>query len=115
MKFKFSDTYGNDVTYEVNDSELGHAFERLLPITVVMTRSGSSELSFMPPKRLSTFGAPKAKDGREALCYHEPWNEIILYYGGYDSNDNVYVIGTPIAGMGAVRNLKGPITIEEIF
>ncbi|UNT92364.1 hypothetical protein [Allobaculum sp. Allo2] len=50
MKFKFSDSYGNDVTYEIHDSELGHALERMLPLTVILNQIGSSEMSFVPPK-----------------------------------------------------------------
>lgn len=115
MKFKFADTYGNDVTYEVHDSELGHALERMLPLEVVMTKSGTNEKSFISPRRLSTFGAPLAPGGLEGLCYHEPWNEIILYYGGYSEYEDLYEIGRPIDGQGAVRNLKGTVTITEIF
>ena len=115
MKFKFSDSYGNDVTYEIHDSELGHALERMLPLTVILNQIGSSEMSFVPPKKLSTFGAPIAPGGIEGLCYHEPWNEVILYYGGYSQYENLYEIGMLVAGQGAVRNLHGPVKIEEIY
>lgn len=114
MLIKFSDEYGNDVTYELEDTELGHAFERLLPLTVWLNKTGPNEFSFTPVKRLNTFGASEAPGGREALCYNKSWNEVFLYYGGYEPADNLYIFGMPIKGQGAVRNLKGPVTIEEI-
>lgn len=115
MKVKFSDTYGNDVTYILYDTELGHAFERMLPMTIVLSKIGTTEFSFVPPKKLNTFGAALAPGGAEGLCYHAPWNEIILYYGGYSQYEDLFELGTPIAGQGAVRNLKGPVLVEEIL
>lgn len=115
MKVKFSDTYGNDATYVLHDNELGHAFERLLPMTVEMNKIGSTELAFTPKKKMSTFGAPLAPGGVEGLCYHQPWNQVILYYGGYSEYEDLYEIGYPIAGQGAVRYFKGPIYVEEIY
>lgn len=115
MKIKFSDQYGNDVTYEIEDTELGHAFERLLPQTVWMNKTGSSQFSFTPAKKLSVFGAKEAAGGKEAICYHKPWNEIILFYGGYQPDEGLYQLGVPVKGQGAVRNLKGPILIEELL
>ncbi|MEY8307942.1 cyclophilin-like fold protein [Erysipelotrichaceae bacterium 51-3] len=114
MKVKFSDQYGNDVTYNVPESELGYAFERMLPMTVKMTKTGSREFSFVPPKKMNCFGAQLAPGGIEGLCYHQPWNEIILYYGGYSEYEDLYELGTPICGMGAVRNLKGDVIVEKV-
>lgn len=115
MKIKFSDEYGNDVTYVIEDTELGHAFERLLPQTVRMNKIGSNEMAFTPSKKLSVFGAELAPGGKEALCYHKTWNEVILFYGGYEPQEGLFLMGDPIKGQGAVRNLKGPILIEEIL
>ncbi len=115
MKVIFSDQNGNDVTYHIHDNELGRAFVRLLPMTVVMTKSGSNELQFSSPKRMNVFGAPLAPGGLEGLCYHQPWNEILLYYGGYSEYEDLYELGTPIKGQGAVRNLNGPILIEQVY
>lgn len=115
MKIKFSDQYGNDVTYHIHDNELGRALTRMLPLTIVLHKTGSSELSFVSPKKLDTFGAFTAPGGLEALCYHQPWNEVILYFGGYSQYEDMYEIGVPIAGMGQVRNLRGPVLIEEIL
>lgn len=115
MKVKFSDQYGNDVTYHLHDTELGHAFERMLPLTVYLNKSGSNEFSFSSPKKLNTFGAQTAPGGLEGLCYHQPWNEIILYYRGYNQYEDLYELGMPIDGHGAVRNFRGPVLIEEIY
>lgn len=115
MKVKFSDQNGNDVTYVLEDTELGHAFERMLPMTVNIQNLASNEKGFMSPKKLSVFGANLAPGGLEDLCYHKPWNQIILFYGGYSDYEDLYELGHPIAGQGQVRNLKGPVYIEEIF
>ena len=114
MKVKFSDQYGKALTYNVPESELGYAFERMLPMTVKMTKTGSREFSFVPPKKMNCFGAQLAPGGIEGLCYHQPWNEIILYYGGYSEYEDLYELGTPICGMGAVRNLKGDVIVEKV-
>ena len=115
MKVKFSDQNGNDVTYHIHDNELGRAFCRLLPMTVKMTKSGSNELQFSSPKRMNTFGATQAPGGLEGLCYHQPWNEILLYYGGYSEYEDLYEIGMPIAGQGAVKYLRGPVLVEQVI
>ncbi len=115
MKIKFSDTFGNDVTYVLNDSEAAHALERMLPMTVTLDQFASNEKGFYPNKKLNIFGAPLAPGGQEGLCYHRPWNQVILAYGGYSQYEGLYELGMPIAGQGAVRNLKGPVLIEELY
>ncbi|MGM9960822.1 MAG: cyclophilin-like fold protein [Allobaculum sp.] len=115
MKVKFSDQFGNEVIYKVDSiSELGHAFCRMLPLTVILQKTGSNEFSFVSPKKLNTFGANTAPGGLEALCYHQPWNEVIIYYGGYSEYEDLFEIGSPISGMENVRNLHGPVFVEEI-
>lgn len=115
MKVKFSDQQGNDVTFVLNESEAAHAFERMLPMTVELTNFASNEKGFYPRKKINTFGAPLAPGGLEGLCYHKPWNQVIIFYGGYSDYEDLYELGYPISGQGQIRNLKGPVLIEEIY
>jgi hypothetical protein len=115
MKVRMSDEFGNEVIYELYDTELGHGFQRLLPFAVNLQQSGSNERSFTPSRKFDVFDAPLASGGVEALCYHQPWEEVILYYGGYSEYEGLYEIGKPIDGQGAVRYLKNPVYFEEIF
>lgn len=115
MKARFSDQYGNEVIYKLFDTELGHAFERLLPMTVELQKTGSNERSFLAPKRLNTFGANLAPGGEEVLCYHVPWQQIVLYFDGYSQYEDMYEIGMPIFTEGSIRNMRGPVLIEEIY
>lgn len=115
MKVRFSDQHGNEVVYKLYDTELGHAFERLLPITIKLEKTGANERSFMSPKRLNTFGANIAPGGLEALCYHKPWQQIILYFDGYNQYEDMYELGQLLYQVGSVRNLRGPILVEEIY
>ncbi|MDO4664328.1 MAG: cyclophilin-like fold protein [Erysipelotrichaceae bacterium] len=115
MKVKISDEFGNEVIYKVHDDELSHAFCRMLPLTVVLQKSGSNEFSFVSPKKMNTYDACTAPGGVEALCYHQPWNEILIYYAGYSQYEDLYEIGVPISGNETARNLHGPVFIEEVL
>ncbi|MCF0246470.1 MAG: hypothetical protein HUJ55_06565 [Ileibacterium sp.] len=115
MKIRFKDTKGNDVTYELIESEASLELTRMLPMTVEIQDFHSNEKGFWCPKKLNVFGAPLAPGGLESLCYFKPWNQIVLFYGGYSEYEDLYELGMPVAGQGQVRNLKGQVTIEKIF
>ena len=115
MRIRFDDLKGNDVTYEILESEASLAFSRMLPMTVDMQDLASNAKGFMLSKKLNTFGAPLAPGGLEALCYYKPWGMIVLMYGGYSEYEELFELGTPIAGQGQVRNLKGKVCVDKIY
>ena len=114
MRIRFDDLKGNDVTYEIVESEASLAFSRMLPMTVNIQDLASNEKGFMISKKLNTFGAPLASGGVEALCYFKPWSMIVLMYGGYSEYEDLYELGSPISGQGQVRNLKGLVYVKEV-
>lgn len=115
MKIKISDERGNDVTCVLNESEAAHALERMLPMNVHISDYSSNEKGFTPPKKINIFGAPLASGGNEVLAYYRPWNVVMLAYGGYSEYEELYELGIPVAGQGQIRNLRGPVFIEEIY
>lgn len=102
---------GATVVFELNDSAAASALLDQLPLTVEVEDFGTNEKICYPPHPLDVSDAPHAQGGAGTLAYYEPWGDVVLFYGAYAPNDDLYEVGQATSGADGIEALAGTITI----
>lgn len=102
------------ITMELNDSTAAIDLYKQLPLTIELENYSSNEKIFYPPQKLSTENIPLAQSKIGTLAYYEPWGDVVIFYGEFHSNHNLYELGHVITGEDMISELSGTVTIETI-
>jgi hypothetical protein len=103
---------GNDIVFELNDSQAAKDLYSQLPLSVPVENHGSQEKIFYPPKKLSTGSTPKADAKTGTLAYYAPWGDVVMFYGDFGSAAGLYELGDVVSGSEHIQDLSGTIRIQ---
>lgn len=104
---------GKRVTLRLNGSGAAKALAAQLPLTVTLDDFSDNEKIFYPPEKLNVENTPKAQTGQPGtLAYYASWGDVVLFYGPYRPNGELYELGTYESAEG-IETLSGKATIKE--
>ena len=83
-----------------------------LPLTMEVEPFSNNEMTFYPPQKLDTSGAPLSGGEAGSLSYYEPWGDVVMFYAPCDPNSSLYELGTILSGKEDIDKLNGSITIS---
>lgn len=105
---------GNEIVFELSDSQAVKDLLAQLPLTVGVENYSSNEKIFYPPKKLKTNNTPLVKSASMGtLAYYAPWGNVVMFYGDFGSAAGLYALGHAIKGGDCIKALSGKITIEK--
>lgn len=104
---------GNDIIFELNGSVAAKELYEQLPLTVDMEDYGGNEKIFYPPAKLDIENAPLAEAGAGTLAYYAPWGDVVMFYGLFEINHELYELGRVISGGGYISGISGSALIAR--
>lgn len=103
---------GNEIVFELNDSQAAKDLLVQLPLTIGVENYSSNEKIFSPPKKLKTDNTPLVRSARTGtLAYYAPWGNVVMFYGSFGSAAGLYELGHAATGGDCIQALSGTITI----
>lgn len=115
MQVRVRDTEGNTVTLQLNNSNAAKALYKQLPLTIAMENYSTNEKIFYPPTTLDTTNTPLAEPGTTTVAYYKPWDDVVLFYGPYRANDQLFALGTVAEDNAMIAQLvPGKVMIERV-
>lgn len=112
MKIKF-EVDGNEIVFELNDSQAAKDLYNQLPLTVQNEDFSNNEKTFYPPQKLNTSNAPATDGSIGTLAYYEPWGDVVLFYGNYEPNSELYSLGNVVSGSEFISEISGEMVISQ--
>lgn len=103
---------GNEIIFELNDSKASKDLYSQLPLTTENEDFSNNEKTFYPPKKLDISDAPFTDGSIGTLAYYEPWGDVVLFYGSYESNNALYSLGTVVSGSEFISEISGEMIIS---
>ena len=97
-----------------NNSQAAKDLYAQLPLTLEVQNFGSNEKIFYPPKELDISNTPLANAEKGSLCYYAPWADVVLFYGQFQANSDLYTLGEVVSGEEDIQKLSGSITVTAI-
>ncbi len=89
-----TDAGGKTVRIRLNDSPAADSLYAQLPLSVELDNYSDNEKIFYPPTKLDTGDSPKAETGKPGtLAYYAPWGDVVLFYGNFRPNPELYELG----------------------
>lgn len=104
----------NSVVYALNDSPAAHSLLDQLPLTMEVEDYSTNEKIFYPPRSLETRDTPAAEGSAGTLAYYEPWGDVVMFYGDYNTNPALYELGQIVSGDELVSRMSGSLTIDRM-
>ncbi|WP_314723463.1 cyclophilin-like fold protein [Enterocloster bolteae] len=105
---------GQTVIFELNDSQAAKMLYEQLPMTIGVENFSSNEKIFYPEKGLDPTGAPYAAGGSGILAYYAPWKNVVMFYGTFRSNSDLYQLGRAVEGSEHIGSMTGTLRIDRI-
>ena len=105
---------GTVVTFELNSSDAAAGLGAQLPLSADVSNYSSNEKIFYPPKALDCSDAPAAEGGAGTLAYYEPWGNVVMFYGDYAPNPDLYELGRAVSGAENIARLSGAVEITAV-
>ncbi|MDO4567147.1 MAG: cyclophilin-like fold protein [Oscillospiraceae bacterium] len=100
-----------EIIYELNDSQAAKELYAQLPLELEVEPFSNNEMTFYPPKKLSTGDTPLSGGEIGSLSYYAPWGDVVMFYAPCSPNGSLYELGTAVSGTGDIAKLSGTITI----
>ncbi len=103
------------VVFELNDSAAARSLYEQLPLTVEGENFSDNEKIFYPPEKLDVTGALQAASGAGAgtLAYYAPWGDVVMFYGDFNANGQLFELGRAVSGGGEIGSLSGTLEVER--
>lgn len=105
---------GAVVTFELNSSAAAAGLSAQLPLSADVSNYSSNEKIFYPPEALDCSDAPAAEGGVGTLAYYEPWGNVVMFYGDYAPNPDLYELGRAVSGAENIAGLAGTVEIVAV-
>ena len=110
-QIKITDTNGNEIIFALNDSQAAKDLYAQLPLEIDVKDYSDNEKIFYP-KELNTKNTPLAENKIGTLAYYAPWKDVVMFYGEFRQNDQLFKLGEVVSGGEVIPNLSGKIKIE---
>lgn len=107
------DLNGHEAVFALNGSSAAAALLAQLPLEIEVDNFSSNEKIFYPPQSLTLGDTPLAQGGVGTLAYYAPWGDVVMFYGDYCPNSELYALGAAAGGAEQIRALSGMLTIKE--
>lgn len=105
------DEAGHAVLFTLEDNSAADSLYRQLPLTTAVRDYSTNEKIFYP-QALDISNAPHPPMELGTLAYYAPWGNVVLFFGKYNANSDLYELGHVSAGMDEIARLTGTITVE---
>lgn len=112
-QIKITDTNGNEIIFALNDSQAAKDLYAQLPLEIDVKDYSDNEKIFYP-QALNTENTPLAENKIGTLAYYAPWQDVVMFYGEFRQNDQLFKLGEAISGGDKIPNLSGKIKIEVL-
>lgn len=118
MNTKLRMTFGNHkVMIELFDTPASRDFVIQLPLTLQFSDFAGAEKIASLPRKLRTQGSPTAREVQGDFTYYAPWGNLALFYKGFGTDGQLYVLGRFISGkehLATMRNaFSATISLEQ--
>lgn len=105
---------GQRITFLLNDSPAADSLYAQLPASFPVENYSSNEKIFYPARRLDTEGSVKAVSGAAGtLAYYAPWGNVVMFYGPFRPNGELYELGQYLQGDLPVEALAGEVRVTR--
>lgn len=105
---------GNTVLFALNDSAAARGLFEQLPLSLQVEPFSSNEQTFYPPEPLDCSDAPLASDdGAGVLAYYGPWGDVVMFYGDFSGNSDLYRLGQAVSGVEHIAGMTGTVEISR--
>lgn len=102
-----------EVSYGLNDSTAAMDLYQRLPLKIELKDYSDNEKNFYPGA-LDVSDTPRAKNREGTLAYYGPWKDVVLFYGPYRENEELYELGRVLENGDRISQLRpGMVTIEK--
>lgn len=103
------------IVFELNDSAAARSLYEQLPLTVEVENFSDNEKIFYSPEKLDVTSALQAAAGAGAgtLAYYAPWGDVVMFYGDFNANGQLFELGRAVSGGGEIGSLSGTLEIER--
>ncbi|WP_337617636.1 cyclophilin-like fold protein [Acidaminococcus timonensis] len=103
----------HQVVYVLNGSPAAEDLFQQLPLTIELQNYSDNEKIFYP-RALNVKDTPRAKNQAGTLAYYAPWKDVVLFYGPYRENEELYELGHVLDGEEQIPQLQpGNVTIQK--
>lgn len=103
-----------EIVFELNDSIAAKSLYEQLPLIADMENFGDNEKIFYPAEKLDITDTPHANSGAGTLAYYAPWGNVVLFFGDYSPNGQLYELGTAVSGSDEIGGLSGTLEVERV-
>ena len=110
-QIKITDINGNEIIFALNDSQAAKDLYAQLPLEIDVKDYSNNEKIFYP-QALNTENTPLAENKIGTLAYYAPWQDVVMFYGEFRQNDQLFKLGEVVSGGEVIPNLSGKIKIE---
>ena len=93
MRISVSDGL-NEAVFELVETKAAKSLYAMLPFTVKVENYSDNEKIFYLDEPLDTGDTPLATGAAGTLCYFEPWNDVVIFYGDGAPYEGLYELGT---------------------
>lgn len=105
---------GNTVLFALNDSAAARRLYEQLPLSLDVEPFSSNEQTFYPPEPLDCSDAPLSGDGGAGvLAYYEPWGDVVMFYGDFNGNGDLYRLGQAVSGAEHIAGMTGMVDVVQ--
>lgn len=102
---------GDILVLELNGSSAADSLYEQLPITVDVEDFSTNEKIFYPPEKLDLTDTPNAEMSVGTLAYYAPWGNVVMFYGTYNPNGDLYELGHVVSGVESIEGLTGKLRV----
>ncbi len=101
-----------EVVVEMFDNPASRDFLSLLPLTLEFSDYAKTEKIASLPRRLSTGNSPTSQDAAGDFTYYAPWGNLAVFYKGFGSDGQLYVLGRIESGKEKLGELSKGFTAK---
>lgn len=94
------------------DTPASKDFMALLPLTLEFEDFAGAEKIAYLPRRLNTRGSPAVSGVSGDFAYYAPWGNLAVFYKGFGSGGQLYVLGRIVSGKGALAKMATNFTAK---
>lgn len=105
---------GQKLTIQLNDSKAAQSLYAQLPLDINLSNYSDNEKIFYPPEKLVTADTPQTHNTVGTLAYFEPWGDVVIFYGPFKGNEDLYELGHVTEGVDSIQNLTGQVKLEPV-
>ena len=113
MRISVSDG-SNTVIYRLNDSLPAQSLYSMLPFDVSVGDFLASQKIFYPPEKVEGTDGIEGDGEAGDLALSYPWGDIVMYYGPFNSNAGLFILGTAESGTDKIKDLRGIIRVDRL-